>query len=51
MPTKHNEKQSAQQELYSKLAEAVSEVERGEKCVDAEKFMKELMKDKKHPTT
>ena len=48
MPTKHHEKQLAQQELYSKLTEAASEIERGEKkCVDAEKFLKELMKDKK----
>ena len=37
--------QKLQNELYSKLAEAASEIERGEKCVDAEKFLKELMKD------
>lgn len=35
----------AQNELYSKLTEAASEIERGEKCVDAEKFLKKLMKD------
>lgn len=37
------EKQNAQQELYSKLAEAISEIERGAKCADAEKFLKDLM--------
>ena len=37
------EKQMAQLELYSKLAEAISEVERGAECVDAEKFLKDLM--------
>jgi hypothetical protein len=37
------EKQMAQLELYSKLAEAISEVERGAECADAEKFLKDLM--------
>ena len=44
MSTKHHEKQIVREELYSKLAEAISEVERGEKCANAEKFLKELMK-------
>ena len=35
----------AQNELYSKLAEVASVIERGEKYVDAKKFLKELMKD------
>ena len=37
------EKQNAQQELYSKLAETISEIERGAKCADAERFLKDLM--------
>ena len=40
------EKQNAQQELYSKLAEAISEVERGAECANAEKFLKDLMSPK-----
>ena len=37
------EKQMGQLELYSKLAESISEVERGAECADAEKFLKGLM--------
>ena len=33
------EKQMAQLELYSKLAEAISEVERGAECADAESLL------------
>lgn len=44
MPTEHDKNQFARQELYSKLAKAVSEVERGEKCANAEEILKELMK-------
>ncbi|MCQ2089253.1 MAG: type II toxin-antitoxin system Phd/YefM family antitoxin [Fibrobacter sp.] len=39
------EKQMAQLELYSKLAEAISEIENGAKGEDAEKFIKGLMDD------
>jgi len=38
-----NEKQMTQLELYSKLAEAISEIENGAKGEDAEKFIKGLM--------
>jgi hypothetical protein len=41
-------KHQTQQELYSKLAEALSEIRQNEKCVNAEKFLKDLMKE--HPT-
>ena len=37
------EKKNAQQKLYSKLAKAITEVERGAKCANAEKFLKDLM--------
>lgn len=37
------EKQIARQELYSKLAEAISEIKQGAECTDAEKFLKDLM--------
>lgn len=37
------EKQTAKLELYSKLAEALSEIENGAKGVDAGKFIKDLM--------
>ena len=40
------EKQMAQLELYSKLAEAISEVERGAECADAEKFLKDRKADR-----
>jgi len=36
------EKQIARQKLYSKLAEAISEIEHGAKGTDAEKFLKNL---------
>lgn len=39
------EKQMAQLELYSKLAEAISEIENGAKGEDADKFIKGLMDD------
>lgn len=38
-----HEKQIARQELYSKLAKAISEIEHGAKGADAEKFLKDLM--------
>jgi len=38
------EKQMAQLELYSKLADAISEIEYGAEGADAEKFLKDLMK-------
>jgi len=38
------EKLVTRQELYSKLTEAISEIEYGAECVDAEKFLKDLMK-------
>lgn len=41
----------AQNELYSKLTEAASEIERGENCVDAEMFLKELMEEALLKTT
>lgn len=41
----------AQNELYSKLTEAASEIERGENCVDAEMFLKELMEEALMKTT
>ncbi|SHM75671.1 hypothetical protein [Fibrobacter sp. UWB7] len=37
------EKQMVKLELYSKLAEAISEIEQGAEGVDAEKFLKDLM--------
>lgn len=37
-------KSKTQKELYFKLAEVASELEQGEKCANAEKFLKELMK-------
>jgi hypothetical protein len=37
------EKQMAQLELYPNLADAISEIERGAECADAEKFLKDPM--------
>ena len=39
---KNHEKQLVQLELYSKFAAAISEIERGAKGTDAEKFLKYL---------
>lgn len=43
------EKQEAQQELYSELAEAISEIEHGAEGADAEKFLKSLWGEIKVP--
>ena len=43
MSNNNYEKQKIQQELYSKLAEAISEVKNGAKCADAERFLKDLV--------
>ena len=43
------ERQIARQELYSKLAEAISEIEHGAEGVDAEKFLKYLRGEIKVP--
>ena len=37
------ERQIARQELFSKLADAISEIEYGAEGADAEKFLKDLM--------
>ena len=46
---KNHEKQLVQLELYSKFAAAISEIERGAKGTDAEKFLKYLSGEIKVP--